>query len=639
LKRIFISFLLGLALLLSGCGGTLSVEFDQTATPEIAMYATAQARQEKIATLAPQAARSSALLDTSTDSETIRLAMLESHNKWRSIWVTAVIVDRSPNGAIQSTQVQMWVERLTGRFRVLSGPLESVPDTLQVSDGTNQARVNLVVGSRQEQPLLEAAHNIGWQPPMTVSDTIESHPLDMEIDSRLSEMIFPQALAERGGSYTPSGVEDVADERSLMVSWSLDNQVRDRFWIDAANGIILRRDTWGKDSTEGAPESTIVVRRLVFNVQVPDSMFALNLAERPEFLADPSGYLVSTPLPEALQLDPSVDALYFTVAHGQDPLQLVRLPGSCVTGPEPCPVPEVLPTSPVMQGEIHPLIWSPDRSLAALNFNGAIYTYSPSSGVWNSVALFPIITGEPAWAPDGEWIVFSIMNEAGKDLYAVRSNGTDLHNLTNGQINQVETLWIDGFLAQDRLVFSTLLGTTSETYTLDLLNSQAEKIAGLSTHHGILATAPDGFLAAYSDQQDGAASLNLVVMENGQKKEEPRRLTTLNQASIQQVLFAPSRADRLEDTWIAFLVASGANDPGAVGTVTLYAIRADGTDIRQLYQDDSILRVTFAADGQHLIAEGGAAGRLVILSLDGEKKVLDAPGLRPDQQLLGASWK
>jgi Tol biopolymer transport system component len=642
LKHYFFLFSWLIALLLlTACGGTLSVEFDQTPTPEIAIYSTAQAQQEKVATLATPVTHPVGLLEPDADSETIRRAMLNSHNKWQSIWIDAVIVDNFPGSGSQSTHVQMWVDRLSGRFRVLSGPLEAAPDTLQVSDGITQARITLADGTRQTQLLQPAARDSGWQPPMVPSDTIEPHPLDMEIDSRVSEILFPQALAERGGSYSAEGVEDVAGERTLQVAWSQDGKVRDRFWIDASIGIVLRQDAWGKEATGNAPVSSIVVRTIVFNTQVPDEMYSLDIGEKPDYVVDPSGLMVSTPLPEAMQLDPAVDALYFTIAQDQATLQLMRLPGSCVTGTETCPVPELLPTSPVMQGDIHPLVWSPDRTVAAMAVEGSIFTYSPYSGVWNSLALFPIITGDPVWSPDGNWIVFSIMNGAGKDLYAVRPNGTDLYNLTNGKFNRVDTLWIDGFLSGNRLVFSTILVNTSETYTLELQTSagkipQVEKVGDLSTQHGILATAPDNNLVVYSDQQNDTATLNLMVLENGKKKEDPRRLTTLNQASIQQVLFSPLHVDQPGDAWIAFLGASSVND---AMVVTLYIIRADGTDLRQLYQDDSIQRISFTGDGEHLIAEGGSAGRLVILSLDGEKKVLDAPGLRLNQRLLGASWK
>lgn len=603
------------------------------------MYATSQAQEEKIATLEPQPQRPEGMLDTSADSETIRMAMLNSANTWQSLWVDALIVDNFPQGDAQSTRVQLWVDRLTGRFRVLSGPLEAAPDTLQVSDGTNQARINLVDGTRQEQTLQDATRNPGWQPPMHVSDTIQPHPLDLEIDSRVSELIFPQALAERGGNYTPTGIEDVAGEQTVLVEWSLGGQLHNRFWIDSSVGIILRMDSWEKGTNGGAPVSSIIVRQIIFNTQVPNELYSLNPGGKPVFFADPSGILVSTPLPEAMRLDPTVDALYFYIAHGFDPFQLVRLPGSCVAGVDACPAPEMLPTTPEMQGDIHPLVWSPDRTLAALAVEGAVFTYSPYSETWNSIALFPMITGDPAWSPDGGWIVFSTMNEAGKDLYAARPDGADLRNLTNGQFNPVEMLWIDGFLSTDRLVFSAISGVTSETYTLDLLAGKgqgAQKVDGLSTRHGVLAVLPDAGLVAFSDQQDGSATLNLLALENGQPKQASRRLTMLSQAAIQEVLFSPLPVDSPENPWIAFLALSSGGD---THITTVYAIRADGADFRQLYQEEAIWRISFTADGEYLIAEGGDSGRLVIIGLDGTQKVLDAPGLRLDHRLLGASWK
>ena len=44
-----------------------------------------------------------------------------------------------------------------------------------------------------------------------------------------------------------------------------------------------------------------------------------------------------------------------------------------------------------------------------------------------------------SWSPDGEWIVFSARNETSVDLYIARTDGTELHQVTDTPRN-----WEDG---------------------------------------------------------------------------------------------------------------------------------------------------------------------------------------------------
>jgi len=36
-----------------------------------------------------------------------------------------------------------------------------------------------------------------------------------------------------------------------------------------------------------------------------------------------------------------------------------------------------------------------------------------------------------AWSPDGTWIVFSRVTSTGEDIYIMRNDGTNLHEITD----------------------------------------------------------------------------------------------------------------------------------------------------------------------------------------------------------------
>ena len=43
----------------------------------------------------------------------------------------------------------------------------------------------------------------------------------------------------------------------------------------------------------------------------------------------------------------------------------------------------------------------------------------------------PVEATRGAWSPDGSWIVFSRVASTGEDIYIVRNDGTNLHQVTN----------------------------------------------------------------------------------------------------------------------------------------------------------------------------------------------------------------
>src|SRR5690348_14454250 len=48
----------------------------------------------------------------------------------------------------------------------------------------------------------------------------------------------------------------------------------------------------------------------------------------------------------------------------------------------------------------------------------------------------------PQWSPDGKWIAFTGYNDTGYDIYRVRPDGAELHNITlDAQMDEISSAW------------------------------------------------------------------------------------------------------------------------------------------------------------------------------------------------------
>jgi Tol biopolymer transport system component len=90
--------------------------------------------------------------------------------------------------------------------------------------------------------------------------------------------------------------------------------------------------------------------------------------------------------------------------------------------------------------------WSPDGKtiLATVgeDRNGSLLLVPIDGGTATKFEIASDPTLKPfggSWSPDGEWIVFSARNETSVDLYVARTDGTDLHQVTDTPRN-----WEDG---------------------------------------------------------------------------------------------------------------------------------------------------------------------------------------------------
>lgn len=78
--------------------------------------------------------------------------------------------------------------------------------------------------------------------------------------------------------------------------------------------------------------------------------------------------------------------------------------------------------------------WSPDGKTILTESNGSLLLV-PVDGSQPSaikvVADAPVTATRGAWSPDGTWIVFSRVTSTGEDIYIMRKDGTNLHQVTN----------------------------------------------------------------------------------------------------------------------------------------------------------------------------------------------------------------
>jgi hypothetical protein len=635
LKKVlrYYSLFILISILLSACGGTLEVAFDTTPTPDLRPVATVAALETRVATLAPAAATAPVFrpLDLNSSSEEIRQAMLNSHKTWQTIWIDGTVTSYS--GSTPSFEhVQVWVDRLSARFRVLTGGLESQPSSLQVADGTDQARISLPDGQTTTQPLMDASRNPTWEAPQAITDTITPHPLDMEIDSPFGEAVFPAALAERGGTLTPTGMEKKAGRPALVVEWSNESGMHERMWLDVSTGVLLGWQSFGKVPTN-YPQMDLQVRRIEYDLAFPAELFSLKLSEKPLFALDAVGAPAPTLIPPNTAFDPGAGELYFVTNRGANGLTLARLPGNCVSGSDPCPEAQKVDGYPNQNSTIEPLVWSPDGSLAVLVLDGKLIRYNPQNGEWLALAQYPYIMS-PVWSPDGAYIAFVVQSNQQTDVYVIRSDGSEVQDLSHGQFGSDQVyVFISGWLSDGRILvsvnhptFSTL--ATVQMGVVEAVPQPMEPPLDGQYSQMVNAIAPDGKHFAYSLWDGGATTMWVTDLVYGG---EPVKLATFQQAGIQQIAWSP------DGSWVAFLLSSGGSPENVVNTV--YAIRQDGTDMRQLFQDRSIRRLVFTGDGKALVSEGTDNGRLYVIPLEGQSHVLDIPAALLDQPLSGISFR
>lgn len=214
------------------------------------------------------------------DGEALRQRMLFSHATWKTAWADGWVVFYPGDGSTNPSQVthtQIWLEQ-PAKARVLSGD-QAQPHSLWLSDGLASRTNNEPVQALP--PGLDA-----FYPPQALSDSITPYPLAGMLGSPLSDMLFPTALAQRGGEFTLLGEEEMAGRKVVTALWrrTPGGQVVDRFWVDAATGILLRWINYSKPGGE-AISIEMYFSALTLDTPIPQQTFALGQAMPGAFAA------------------------------------------------------------------------------------------------------------------------------------------------------------------------------------------------------------------------------------------------------------------------------------------------------------------------------------------------------------------
>lgn len=78
--------------------------------------------------------------------------------------------------------------------------------------------------------------------------------------------------------------------------------------------------------------------------------------------------------------------------------------------------------------------WSPDGRTILAGANGSLLLLPIDGSATHAIEIASNATLNPidgSWSPDGQWIIFSGHSSTGFDLYIMRSDGTNLHQVTN----------------------------------------------------------------------------------------------------------------------------------------------------------------------------------------------------------------
>ncbi len=622
------------AFVLSACG-TFEVYVDKTPVGESVIPGVPATDEPK--------------LSLNSSSEEIQRAMLESATQWKSIWMDGIVTHYPAEGisAPPTTfREQVWIDLTTGRFRVLSGPVDGAANQYLSSDGITVLKLDLVTGQSQSQPLPDFA-KVGQFVPTLEPGNAYPQPLWGQMGTPLSQLAFTSDFAQNDGTFKPTGVEFIADREALIVEWTYAQSELPSFrmWLDNKTAVILKMQSFDKGGGDTI-RSEAVVNDISFDDVFASTLFGIP-SSLPQF-SDISGQ-VSETVDTGTAVPGGRDVLgelyFFESPHGptQDQsIPLVRMPGLCVIGEAECPQLEHVDVPFPLSVGLPTLSWSPDGNFAAMaypdNPNGTPYKlwlFDPAADTWTSLWEYPYID-PPMWSPDGQWIAFRQQDGlGGEDIMVIHPDGSEPKNLSIGA--NLPTLSLpyimDGWITGNVIVRSGKFDTDETIYLVRVVDLHTQPMFKTQLTKAVLIPSHDGTLIAYDD-------FDLSTLEHSLKVAEPDganavELASFASGSLYPIVWSP------DNKQVAFVhyteITQGSQ------SADVYVIGRDGKVLKQVYQGQTVGSLLFSPDGRYLLINETASstgGRLFVVNIDTlAQRLIQSPGLNLDSDWFMPSWR
>lgn len=627
MKRFYVALIL-FSLLLSSCG-TFEIYVETTPEENSAISA------EAVATAEPQ-------LSLNSTSDEIQLAMLESATKWKSIWMDGTVTNYAmsqTDSQPTTNREQVWIDLTTSRFRVVMGPVDGEAETFKSSDGISILEMDLQSGQSQSYPMAPLPEEKQYVPTRQPGYAYPQ-PLWGQIGTPLSQLAFSSDFAQNEGTFKPSGIKKIADRDALVVEWtSAQNALPSfRMWLDVKTAVILKMQSFDKEGGEMV-RSEVVVNRVSFNDVFANSLFETP-ASLPRF-SDIAGHPLNAgePAPTASSdPDPLKDVYFFVSDHnyGNEKLQLMRLPGSCVAGLVACPEAQGI-TGPSDLKFFTPMIWSPNGEEAALAYpiteegnSAGLFLFDAQEQTWNALANFNYID-PPMWSPDGKWLAFRVQDGQGLDeIHAIRRDGSGSTNLSGSEKlpSEGQPYILNGWINNNVI----LRGTNNMVYLMRVDDGMVKPLFDTPWAKSNFVPSPDGYFLAYADFTEERSVLKLLTPDGN----TTRNLITFERSTISPLVWSP------DGTHLAFTKLT--NETGLAMVQDMYTIAIDGQDLQQVYHSNtaSITDLIFSPDGRYLLfQDDDATGRhlFVVDRSTLEKHRVQIPNLPLDWWTLAPSWR
>ena len=169
----------------------------------------------------------------------------------------------------------------------------------------------------------------------------------------------------------------------------------------------------------------------------------------------------------------------------------------------------------VTSGPLDPS-WHPDGSALAYSMRGDIWIQRIGTDHAQAITQGPGYHFEPAWSPDGEWLVLVVDTDGQLDIAVVRPDGSGLRRLTSDISVDVQPAWTpDGRF----IVFASARGRDFDIVRYEMATGAVTTVAGGRGNQFQPAPSPDGltlaFIAGVTGRL-GSGGLWTIPMEGGE---------------------------------------------------------------------------------------------------------------------------